>query len=438
MAQILLGDRATSPEPEVSLKGRAKRAAASAEKGAKKGAEKSGKKLGKVERNKDGNKAGKKVSKRAAKKAGRESPLVDRTKKKSILKFEITAKKVKPSELMNFSRQCASFIRAGIPLLDALSVIGEDIEDKMLQTILADVGERLRRGSSLASAISFHAKAFPGYYVPMLRSAELTGRLDDVLDQLSEYLGRDIESKRKIKSALTYPMIIAAMAVLTVVAMAMFVLPQFKTFFAGLGAKLPLTTRLLLGFTDLFQKQWSHMIMGVVALVVGLFAFTRTNRGKMTKSRTILRVPKLGIVVRFAIVERFCRIMSVMVQAGVPLPDAMNVAAECTNNRLFQSKLALAREEMVRGGGLARPISATGLFPSAANQMIRVGESTGTLDHQLEVASDFLGRELDYRLKKFTDLFEPVIIVGMGLIVGFVAVALVQAMYGVFSSSGLK
>ncbi|MCU1346264.1 MAG: Type fimbrial assembly protein PilC [Acidimicrobiia bacterium] len=355
--------------------------------------------------------------------------------KKSILKYELTAKKVKPAELMNFSRQAASFIRAGIPLLDALSTIAEDMEDKLLKKILDDVADRLRRGTSLADGIANYSKAFPGYYVPMLRSAELTGRLDEVLDQLAAYLGRDIESKRKVKSALTYPTVIAAMAVLTVVAMALFVLPQFKSFFASLGAKLPISTRMLLAVTNAFSAHGKQMGEGTVAFVVVLFLVLKTNRGKMRKDRILLRIPSLGKVIRFAIVERFCRILSVMVQAGVPLPDAMTVAIDCTNNRLFQKRLTVARNEMIRGGGLARPIIATGLFPSAANQMMRVGESTGTLDQQLQVASDFLGTELDYRLKKFTDMFEPIIIVAMGLVVGFVAVALVQAMYGVYSQS---
>jgi type IV pilus assembly protein PilC len=173
--------------------------------------------------------------------------------KRDLLHYELTAKKVKPAELMNFSRQAASFIRAGIPLLDALSTIGEDMEDKLLKAILDDVADRLRQGTSLAQGIAHHAKSFPGYYVPMLRSAELTGQLDEVFDQLAGYLGRDIESKRKIKSALTYPVVIAGMAVLTVVAMALFVLPQFKTFFAGLGATLPISTRCLLAVTNAFS-----------------------------------------------------------------------------------------------------------------------------------------------------------------------------------------
>jgi type IV pilus assembly protein PilC len=357
--------------------------------------------------------------------------------KRNILHYELTAKKVKPVELMNFSRQAASFIRAGIPLLDALSTIAEDMDDKLLKKILDDVAVRLREGSSLAAAIAHHVTAFPGYYVPMLRSAELTGQLDEVLDQLAGYLGRDIESKRKVRSALTYPTVIAAMAVLTVVAMALFVLPQFKTFFAGLGATLPISTRMLLAVTNAFSAFGVQMLEGLAALVVAIFVMLKTDRGRMRKDRIMLRLPSLGIVIRFAIVERFCRILAVMVQAGVPLPDAMAVATECTNNRLFQRRLAAARDEMIRGGGLARPIIATELFPSAANQMIRVGEATGTLDQQLVVASDFLGRELDYRLKKFTDMFEPVIIVAMGLVVGFVAVALVQAMYGVYGQTKL-
>jgi type IV pilus assembly protein PilC len=356
---------------------------------------------------------------------------------RSILHAEITPKRVKQSELMNFSRQAAAFLRAGIPVLEALGVLAGETKHKLLRQILDDAITALRGGATFADALGSRPGAFPSYYIPMVRSAELTGNLDAVLDQLAVYIERDLEARRKVKSALTYPSVVAVMAVCSVVVLTVWVLPKFKSFFAGLDAKLPLATRALLGVTDLFALLWPVLAGGAVAAVVALVLSIRTDRGRRVRDRLLLAAPAIGPVIRFAVVERFCRVLSALVTAGVPLPDALVVASDGTGNRVFQDGLGTAREAMIRGEGLAGPIAASGLFPAGANQMLRVGEVTGTLDQQLDFAASFYERELNYRLKKFTDLFEPAVIVFMGVVVGFVAIALVSAMYGIFNQVNL-
>jgi type IV pilus assembly protein PilC len=353
--------------------------------------------------------------------------------KKHFWDIELTPKKIKLEEVMNFCRQCSSFVKAGIPIVDALAIIAEDSTDKKMKEVLADVSVNLRNGSSLGNALEAHSAAFPRYFLSMIRSAEMTGRLDEVLDQLAKYMDRDLETRRKVKSATTYPAVIGFMSVITIVVLTFFVLPRFKVFFDSFDAKLPLPTRILVAITD-FTGAWGKvMFLGIVALAVVLFTWTRSENGKMSRDRFFLRLPRVGGLIRIAIVERFCRILAVMVQAGVPLPDALLVAGETTGNRVFRKGLLTIRSEMMRGDGLAAPLAATSLFPAAARQMIRVGEATGTLDEQLGSSADYYGRELEYKLKRFTDLFEPVMIMFMGLVVGFVAVALVSAMYGIFN-----
>jgi type IV pilus assembly protein PilC len=339
---------------------------------------------------------------------------------------------VKPEIVMNFSRQLSSFLRAGIPILEALATVGEEMPSEKMAEVIGEISAELQRGGSVGDAIAKHPKVFPGYYIAMVRSAELTGQLDDVLEELAGYLERDIAAKRQVRSALTYPMFVMGLAVVAVVVMAVWVLPKFKGLYSNLGAKLPLPTRILLGFTDFVTDYW-HLIIGAfVAIGLLIFAVIGGSHGKSRRDRLALKLPVLGSLLHLIAVERFCRILSALATAGVPLPDAIKVSADSTNNTVFQTKLGEARDAMIRGAGLAKPIADSGIFPAAARQMIRVGESTGTLDAQLESAASFYERELAYRLKKATDLFEPIVIVVVGLVVGFVAVAQISAMYSVF------
>jgi type IV pilus assembly protein PilC len=358
--------------------------------------------------------------------------------RRSVLDIDLTPRRIKRIDLMHLSRQLAAFLRAGIPILDALDTLAAESDKPAVRSVLNTMGEDLRAGSTMADAVDRHPNDFPPFFRGILRSAEVTGRLDVVLDQLSVYLERDVEARRKIKSALTYPAIVAVLAIVAVVVLSVFVLPKFESFFTSLGAELPLATRILLSTTQFLAGWWWLIVtlLGTVT-VIGLAA-VRTPGGKMFWHRLLLRVPLLGETIRFALIERFTRVLASMVGAGVPLPEAMRVATDSLNNRVFTTALGSARTAMIEGAGLAAPLSATHLFPGVASQMIRVGENTGTLDTQLEVAATFYERELNYKIDKLTTLIEPLVILVMGSIVGFVAIALVSAMYGIFRTANLS
>ncbi len=355
--------------------------------------------------------------------------------KKSFNEIELSPQRVPRQEIMHFSRQMAAFVRTGIPITDALEVVEEGSANKRFKQILSTLREQINAGVPFSEALAEHSQVFPPYYVGILRSSELTGQLDIALEQLSTYIERDLEARSKVKSAMIYPAVIFCMSLATVVILAVWVMPKFVVFFRNLKAKLPLPTRLLIGVSDLSKSLWfvwaGFFVLGVAALMW----MHKSTAGRMVRDRLFLRLPLIREVVLYAVTERVCRIIGAMVKAGVPLPETLKAAIQGANNRVFEQGMREARERMLEGEGLAAPMSDTHLFPRAATQMMRVGEDTGTLDTQLENAASYYGRELEYKLKKLTSLFEPAVIVFMGVIVGFVAVALISAMYGVFNSS---
>jgi type IV pilus assembly protein PilC len=356
--------------------------------------------------------------------------------RKGFAEIEISPERVPRQEVMHFSRQIAAFVRTGIPLIDAVKVVEDSTGNKRFKAIMVEVRESLEAGVPFSEALAPHSAVFPSYYLGILRSAELTGQLDTVLDQLATYIERDMAAKSRVKSALTYPAVVMVLSIVTMVIMVTVVLPKFVGFFDEVGADLPLPTRMLLGGTKWFGHWWWAIGLVIVALVGAFMLASRTQGFRLFRSRTMLAVPVLGTIVQYSAVERFCRIVAAMMRAGVPLPDTMAAAIESTNNQLFQQQLRSARDEILEGGGIAGPLERTELFPPAAVQMIRVGEETGTLDQQIDSAANFYARETEFKLKRLTDLFEPAVIVFMGVVVGFVAVALISAMYGV--AGGLK
>jgi type IV pilus assembly protein PilC len=363
-------------------------------------------------------------------------PVKIEEKRGKLASIELTQEKVKKKELMHFTRQLAVFVKAGIPLTEAMEIIGDETTDAALQRTIAHMVEEIRNGGTLSGAAAKHPEAFPMYYIGILGSAELTGRLDETLENLAGYLERELDTRAKVVSSLSYPGVVMVLAVFTVAVLAGYVLPQFKPLFEELDADLPFATRALLFVATLFSTLWyiPFTIGGIFTAF--LIWMMKSDAGRVFKDHMVLKIPVVRGIVEYAILERFCRILGAMVRAGVPLPDAMRTTTDATSNSVYRERLAEAQIEMMEGGGFSRPLANTELFPGAARQMFKVGEETGTLDEQLHVASIYFDRELEQRLKKFTTMFEPLMIVFVGLIVGFVAIALVQAMYGVMD--GMK
>ena len=387
--------------------------------------------------NLDGNEV--KGTHKAASRADAEVSLYERqmrhlrvTEKKSILQYELSGPRIKREAVMHLSRQIAAFLRAGLPILEAVHTIGTESENSSVRRMMNEIEDGLRSGERFSDCLDKFPKVFPPFYRGIVRSAELTGELDTVLARLSHYIERDLEARRKLKSAMMYPIVVSLMSMVTVLILAIYVLPQFEDFFADLDAELPLPTRILMSITGFLGDWWWAIGGGIAALVLLFIAITRTKRGKYARDALLLKVPVLGDTIQYALTERFCRVLASMVGAGVNLTEALAVTTEALRNRVYVKRLGEVNEQILEGQGVAGPLARTGLFPGTATQMLRVGEDTGSLDTQLEVTAEYYESELNYKLAKLTALFEPIVIVAMGLVVGFVAVALVSAMYGIF------
>ncbi len=360
--------------------------------------------------------------------------------KEPLLRRELTIRqqRIKPMEILHFTNQMAAFLGAGLSIIDGLDLIAKNTPNPSLAKMLEQMRDDVREGMPFEDALAEHQKVLPRYYVGVVRSASLTGRLDSALEQLSGYMERELEAKQRIRSALAYPMVIVAMSMVSVVILTVFVLPKFVDLFNSFGTDLPWSTSIMINFAKFSSTYW-WVYLVLLAGIVGLFMWMKTSpEGRRVRDRLILRIPLVRDIALYASVERVCRILSTLWQAGVPVADAMTAAVQSADNSVFEEKLIPVQEAVLAGEGLAEPLASIDLFPDAALQMIAVGEASGTLAEQLENAANFYGRELEYKLKRLTTYFEPAVIIIVGLIVGFVAISLVQAMYGSLGSGGVK
>lgn len=363
---------------------------------------------------------------------------VTKLTEKKGLQVEITKEKVPLVDVMHFSRQMATFLRAGVPMTEALDNLRQDAENKRFQVVLGDVLDRVTAGRSVTESLSLHADIFPSYFMALLGSAEHTGAMDEAFDQLHGYIRRDVELTRAVRKALTYPIILLGVSILVVFVIVVFALPKFADFFEDFGAELPLPTRMLMNLAH-FVASPAGMVTGIIlaSAVIGLIIYVRTPGGRRNLHSLQLNTPVIRDVVTYSSTERFTRVLAALLDAGVPLTDALPSAIDCSNNVVYKERLTASMEGVLEGQGFAEPLARTELFPNAVIQMVRVGERTGELSDQLNNAAGFYEEELSYAVEKMTALFEPMMMLFIGSVVGFVALAMVSAMYGIYGQVDL-
>jgi len=337
-------------------------------------------------------------------------------------------------ELILFSRQMATFIRAGIPILDGIRVVREQADSRLFRRTLDDIAGQLQSGETLSLALARHPRVFSRLYVDMILAAEATGDLDIVLEQLGRYLERGEQTSRRIRQALLYPLIVLGLAGVVILILITVVLPSFAALFADFDAELPLPTQVLLALGAFGGSYGVPTIAAVLAILVLVAMVRNTGPVRRLRDSLILRLPVVGGLVKLGIETRLARTLGILLRAGVPISQAFDIAASGTGNHVYIGRLRPVRERLMSGEGITNPLLGSGLFGPLLIQMVKVGEETGTLDRYLEQAADFLDEDLDYRTKQMVTLIEPMMIVGVALVVGFVALSVVTPMYGILRS----
>ncbi len=358
----------------------------------------------------------------------------ERRPRRSLHDLFPTFLKVKRAEVILFTRQLATFVKVGMPMLEGIGVLRDQASSPLLRRALAQVIQDVRTGTALSSALSRHPHIFNGLYVDMVRSAEVSGNLDDVLQQLANYIYRDESALRKVRNAMVYPAIVIVLALAVIAVLVGFVLPAFARLFADFRATMPLPTRILLT-AGIFCRDHVLVIFTVTALVVALSAiYLRTRRGQEVLDVVVLRVPQIGTILRYAIVERYLRTLATLARAGIPMTQMIDTANRSLGNVVFERGLAAARARMLSGEGFSAPLESTGLFPRLVIQIVRVGEETGNLDNNLEQAAEHYAEEVDYRLKQLIAVLEPALVIVVGLMVGFIAISVIAPMYSLVNA----
>ena len=334
-------------------------------------------------------------------------------------------KKVKTAELLVFTRQLSTIVSAGLPLLQGLDILAEQTDNEGFAGIIESVAANVESGQSFSDALGEFPRAFPDLFVSMVRAGEAGGDLDGVLLQLADYLEAMEELRRRIKSAMTYPVVAFSMIILIAAGLIIWVVPQFAEIFGSFGRQLPMPTRILIATSEVLRSWRAAAIVGVfVAIIVGVKMYAKTPAGRYQLDAVKLRMPVFGPLQRKVAISRFTRTLSTLIRSGVSILQALEIVERTSGNEVFARAVKDAGDSVRSGETLADPLARSEQFPAMVTRMIAVGERTGALEQMLAKISDFYDSEVKATVDGLTSLIEPILIMMMGIVVGGIVVAL--------------
>ncbi|MBM3243233.1 MAG: type II secretion system F family protein [Candidatus Omnitrophica bacterium] len=333
-------------------------------------------------------------------------------------------KRVKLDDLVIFTRQLATMIDSGIPLVHALGILGEQVESAALKTVVVTVRQDIEAGMSFCDALGKHPKVFSELFINMARAGESSGMLDDILDRLATYLEKTAALTRKIKSSLVYPAVVVTMAVIITAVLLLKVVPTFKGIFEVLGGQLPLPTQVLIFASDLLRKYFIFTLIGLVSLVFMFNKYISTEKGRYNFDKTQLKAPILGELFRKLSVAKFSRTFSTLIKSGVSVLSALDIVSKTSGNKVVEEAVLSCSKSVRDGESIAQPLLRSGVFPPMVCRMISVGEQTGQLEKMLTKIADFYDEQVDSATSALTSMIEPLVIAFLGIVVGGIVISL--------------
>ncbi|HKW15714.1 MAG TPA: type II secretion system F family protein [Candidatus Krumholzibacteria bacterium] len=337
--------------------------------------------------------------------------------------------RVAVKDISVFTRQFATMINAGLPLVQCLDILSQQTEKEFLKQSVAKIMSDVEGGSTLGEAMAKHSKVFSALYVNMVEAGEAGGILDVILVRLAQFLEKLDALQRKVKSALTYPAVVGCVATGATIFMLMFIIPTFAKMFTDFGGQLPLPTRIVIGISDFLRHFWWAIGAAVAGTVIGLKRYYSTEGGRFTIDKLMLKVPILGNVIRKGSVARFTRTLGTLISSGVPILQGLEITARTAGNKVVERAVLATRESISQGNTISEPLKACGVFPPMVTSMIAVGEQTGALDEMLDKIASFYDSEVDTAVDALTAVIEPVMIVVMGIVVGGMLIAMYLPMF---------
>jgi len=353
----------------------------------------------------------------------------------SFLQMRIGEQKVELADLMLFSRQMYTLLKAGVPIVRGLAGLQESVPNPTLQKVIGEVRESLESGHELSYGLRQHPKVFTNFMISLVQVGELTGRLDEVFLRLAEFFAFEKKMREEIKAALRYPVIVLAALAIALIIVNIFVIPAFAKIFASFKTELPLVTRMLIGTSDFFVGYWPLMLGGAVAAVVGWRAWVGTPGGRYAWDRMKLHLPVVGELIHKATLARFARSFALSGKSGVPIVQALAVVANVVDNRYLESRILQMRDGIERGESILRTAVAAGVFDPVVLQMVAVGEETGEVDALMAEVADMYEREVTLEVEGLTAKLEPMLLVVMGILVLILALGVFLPMWDLASAA---
>ena len=332
--------------------------------------------------------------------------------------------KVKPRELAVFTRQFAAMIDAGLPIVQCLSILAEQADNKTLSNALQSIKKGVEGGSTLAEALKKHPKIFDELYVNMVEAGEIGGVLNTILNRVALFIEKASKLKKKVKGAMIYPTTIVSVAVIVVTILLIFVIPVFAELYSSMGKALPAPTQITINISNWFVASWYYLAFGLVGAIVAISLYYKTEQGRMNIDRLLLRLPVIGDLLRKVAVARFSQNMAILLSSGVPILDGLAITAKTVGNKVVEKAIMESRISISQGKTVAEPLRESKIFPPMVCQMVSVGENTGGLDGMLRKVAELYEEEVDDAVTNLTALMEPMIMVILGVVLGGLVISM--------------